>query len=196
MTGVNEYPEAFEWVDGRDGRDHLHLPLALVSRVNGDLAFVDAMPRILLRRDPELGGTRRRIELECMARGASYEIWTEDEILEDRSAVQVLRVAGTAERASHASALRSLQAPMAGDVPILTAMAGRLLVDDLRAVGAGWVGRSRLTGIPMALLCDMEVDPETRMFVWRPRSPAGAGQRAAGNHPGGEASASARDDAP
>ena len=169
VASVLENPEPFEWTDAVDGRDRFHLPLALIRRGPDDLAFVDATPRQALLRDPALAGTRKRIEAECRQRGASYEIWTADEILENRSVTQLVLVADHSERAEYRLAMRDRQASCP---PVVGMIADRMFLSDLRDVGSGWVGRSRLTGIPMAILCGLEMDPQTRLLVWRPKAPS------------------------
>lgn len=142
-------------------------PLLLVTRADGTRACLVALRRCALERDPSLGGRRRELEDACRLREADLEIWTETEIDRDSNVAQVARPATAAERAGWARA-----APLGrGEgAAYAEAFALRLGIDDLRPVGNGLVGIQRLTGIATALLCDLEVDLETRMIVWRPRS--------------------------
>ncbi|WP_210291748.1 hypothetical protein [Aureimonas pseudogalii] len=172
VRSVTRRPETFEWIDGLTGKPHVHVPAVAVVWACGHKTFVDATSAAKLRADPTLAGVRGRIEAECLARGATYEIWTEEELRKNLGVVQVLRPASSEERAAYAESLRTHPSAGPPSSSLVGDLAARLGLADVRAVRQGWVARSSLTGIPMALLCDMEVDPVTRMLVWKPRNAA------------------------
>lgn len=172
VVRVDELPEAFEWLDGLDGTERMHLPLARVERSGGDVAYVDAMPRSVLERDPTMGGVRVRVELECAARGASYEVWTEDEIRADPAAAHLARVADTTGRALYVRALCGSRPTHAPAPPVVALAGDRLGLDPALWCRGTWIGRSRLTGIPMALLYGLATEAVSGMAIWRPHGPA------------------------
>lgn len=171
VVSVTCKPEAFRWTDGLSGKPHVHVPSVLVVWECGHRTYADAMSAGNLNADPTIAGIRARIEAECLARGAGYEIWTEMEIRKDLGVVQALRPASSEERSDYADALREQPSETISPSGVVRGLADRLGLLDVRPVGQGWVGRGRATGVPLALLCDLEVDPATRMLIWRPRIP-------------------------
>lgn len=171
VSSVTCQPEAFRWTDGLSGKSHVHVPSVLVVWDCCHRTYLDAMSASNLLADPTLAGIRARIEAECLARGAAYEIWTEDELHRDLGVVQALRPASSDERSAYAAALREQPSKTVLPPGLVRGLAGRLGLVDVRPVGLCWVGRGSMTGIPMALLCDLAVDPATRIFVWKPRMP-------------------------
>lgn len=143
------------------------MSLLLVTQVDGSRACLTALGRRALLRSPSLGGRRKALEDACLSLGAHLEIWTEDEIDQDLGIVQLVRPATAAERAAWNSAAPPGRGECAGGAQTL---AFRMGITDLRPVGNGLVGIRSLTGIAVAFLCDLEVDPGTSMVVWRPRA--------------------------
>jgi hypothetical protein len=144
-----------------------NIPLLLVTRADGSKACLAARGRHALERDPSLRGRRKKLEEACRSLGAHLEIWTEDEIDQDLSVAQVVRPASAAERAAWAKVTPLKRGEGAA---YAEAFAFKFGIVDLRPIGNGLVGIQRLTGIALALLCDLHFDPETRMVVWRPRA--------------------------
>ncbi|MGY2051818.1 TnsA endonuclease N-terminal domain-containing protein [Methylobacterium sp. JK268] len=70
-------PVTFQWHDA--GGDRRYTPDLLVVTALG-CTFREVKPARRLARDPTLRGRRRRIEAECAARGADFEVWTDKEI--------------------------------------------------------------------------------------------------------------------
>ncbi len=164
VSSVEPLPAAFTWRDGFSGEIRMLRPDALVTRMDGSRTFVYGMGRDILTRDPELGGRRRNVEAECLARNASFEIWTE---LEINPPFRLLAKPATgADRAAYSSFghRASQQVPC-----VVGSIAARLGLRDLLAAGSGWVGRCCLTGIPMTILSGALVQAGTGSVIWRPR---------------------------
>ncbi|WP_102958149.1 hypothetical protein [Mangrovicella endophytica] len=162
-VSVDFRPDAFEWTDGLDGCELMHIPLCLVHWPCGSRTYVDAMPKDVLLRDPYLCGTRPRIEAECLARRASYEVWTDTDLRPALRRRAVLEAADAEQRAGHALA----PAGSAGTWPrVLRNLATRMGCVDLREVDGDWIARESLTGILRVVLRGVRVDPETRLVVW------------------------------
>lgn len=66
-------PETFQWLDA-DGRRRSYTPDFLVEYTDGALSYREVKPSRVLARDPTLRGRRRRIEVECAHRGATFEV--------------------------------------------------------------------------------------------------------------------------
>ena len=173
IVTIHAQPETFAWRDGVHGRRRRYTPDFLAVATDGTRIYREVKPHALLIRDPDLSGRRARIEIECAARGATFEIWTEREIREDRHGCSLLRIATAVEAALHGSS-PAIPEGLAGQqgaatVPgIVRRVAERLALADLRLAGDAFVARSRLTGILMTVLCDLVSDPETGMRVWKP----------------------------
>jgi hypothetical protein len=72
-------PETFRWKTPSK-QVRRYTPDFLVIYSDGQRAYREVKPSRYMNRDWTLGGRRARIEMECLARGASFEIWTEKEI--------------------------------------------------------------------------------------------------------------------
>lgn len=162
---VQPFPLAFEWTDGLDGRELTHVPLLHVRWTDASATYVDAMRRIDLERDPELSDMRRRIEAECLARGSSYEIWTEREVAAVRSGKTVMAPANGRERARFALATRHGFAGWSSMPKVIVDLAMRAGMDDVRDVDGDWICRDPLTGIPTVVMRGLQADPVTRMVI-------------------------------
>ncbi|WP_182084438.1 TnsA endonuclease N-terminal domain-containing protein [Aureimonas sp. ME7] len=175
VASIRAQPETFVWRDGTDGRRRRYTPDLLAVMTDGSKVYRSVRPHALLLRDPELSGRRPRIELECAARGAAFEIWTEREIRESTCGWPLLRVASAAE-ATVAAGLppRSPDDGSASAVPgIVLRIADRLGLWVPWQGGDTFFARSMLTGILMAFRCKLDRDPVTGLLVWRP-DPRGA----------------------
>lgn len=172
VTSLRAQPETFRWVDGLTGERRSYTPDFLVQRTDGTSVYREVKPSKVLVADPELGGRRARIELECRARGADFEVWTEREIRRVGGTAPFVRHATIEEAAVLAGTATTGDGPRWGSgtagSPLLNLVARELRISELLPCGLGWVGRSALTGIAMAVMCDLEVDPVTKMLVWKP----------------------------
>ncbi|MAY29565.1 MAG: hypothetical protein CL627_10150 [Aurantimonas sp.] len=173
VVAVRAQPETFRWLDGVSGRRRRYTPDLLVTLRDGSKVYREVKPYALLVRDPELRGRRRRIEAECLARGAKFEIWTEYEIRETPDRPALLRAATLEEARRHAVALAEPFAAGGAQLTMAPAyvreLASLISLADIRRVDEGWIGRSGLTGILTALFCDLVTCPRTRMVVWARR---------------------------
>lgn len=170
VASIRAQPETFVWRDGADGRRRRYTPDLLAVMTDGSKVYRSVRPHSLLLRDPELSGRRARIELECSARGAAFEIWTEREIREATCGWPLLRVATPAEATLVASLPpRSADDGSGGAIPgLVRRIADRLGLWGPWQVGDAFFARSMLTGIMMALLCELVRDPVTGLLVWKP----------------------------
>lgn len=161
-------PETFAWRDGCDGKRHAFVPDYLVILVDGSKVYRAVKGHMRLLRDPELSGRRARIELECAVRGGTMEFWTEREVREATSGSPLLRVATFQESNDLAESLREFGEFGSPKPPSLVMrIADRLGLSQPRQVGRTFLARSHLTGILMAILCDLHADPETGALVWK-----------------------------
>lgn len=166
---VRPEPETFCWRDGADGRRCRYNPAFLTVSGTGMKVYREVKPYGLLMRDPEFSGRRARIELECAARGATFEIWTEREIREDRGGWPLLRVATTSESLLYRHAEESGASSEERHVPpIARHVADRLGLTRPERAGNSFLARSHLTGVLMAVLCDLVEDPHTGALSWKP----------------------------
>jgi len=152
VAAIRAQPETFRWVDGATGRRRSYTPDLLVTLRDGSNVYREVKPHAVLARDPELKGRRRQIEAECLARGASFEVWTEREIRQAPVGRTRFRPATLVEARLHAEALAdpSKSGNMAPDR--VRELASLVPVNDLRLIGKDWIGRSGLTGILTVLL--------------------------------------------
>lgn len=169
VVSLRAQPETFRWLDGATGRRRRYTPDLLVTLRDGSKVYREVKPYALLVRDPELKGRRRRIEAECLARGATFEIWTEYEIREARDRPALLRAATLEEARRHAEAFAAGGTQLAVAPAYVRELASLIRLVDIRRVDEGWIGRSGLTGILTALFCDLVTCPRTRMVVWARR---------------------------
>jgi hypothetical protein len=72
-------PETFRWHEASN-KLRRYTPDFLVIHSDGQRVYREVKLRKRIDRDATLGGRRARIEMECSARGASFEVWTENEI--------------------------------------------------------------------------------------------------------------------
>ena len=79
ITAYFAQPETFCW-RASNRKVRRYTPDFLVIYSDGRRAYREVKPTKHLRRDESLRGRRSRIELECSARGASFEVWTEKDI--------------------------------------------------------------------------------------------------------------------
>ncbi|WP_061937685.1 TnsA endonuclease N-terminal domain-containing protein [Aureimonas sp. AU22] len=172
VVSLRAQPETFRWTDGLTGERRSYTPDFLVARSDGTSVYREVKPSKVLRADPEFGGRRARIELECRARGADFEVWTEREIRRVGGTAPFVRHATIEEAAVLSGAAFGGDGPRWGSgadgSPLLDLVARELRIPNLRPCGLGWVGRSALTGIAMAVMCDLDVDPVTKLLVWKP----------------------------
>lgn len=170
ITLIHAQPETFVWRDV-DGSRRRYTPDFLAVTVGGAKIYREVKPYATLMRDPEFSGRRVRIELECAVRGATFEVWTEREIREDRDGVSVLRVATAAEADLHRSApsLRREEIGQPDGVPgVVRQLVKKFSLWDLRRMGDTFAARSNATGILMIVLGGLAIDLETGMLVWSP----------------------------
>jgi hypothetical protein len=139
-------------------------PTYLVTRHDGTTSYCDVSNVLMDGRDlARAASWHASIEAQCRILGSDFEMWTELEIGMDLSKPQIMRVATEDERAEYLSAEAERDRH-----DMFAIIADHLWLADLRPVGGGVVGKSKLTGILMALLTDVVADPESRMLLWRP----------------------------
>lgn len=83
-------PETLIWTDGR--REQRYTPDFRVVTWDGRVVYREAMPRRKFDADPSLKGHRPRITDACVARGASFELWTETEIRKQPRLANCIRI--------------------------------------------------------------------------------------------------------
>lgn len=161
-------PETFVWRDPDGGR-HAFTPDILAVRVDGSRVYRTVRPHARLLRDVDLRGRRERIVLECAARGATFELWTEREIREATCGWPLLRVASFHEIEKLEESIREEGEFGGANVPgLVLKVAERLGLRRPRKVGRTFLARSLVTGILMAVLCDLRMDLETGALNWKP----------------------------
>lgn len=172
VATLRAQPETFTWTDGLTGAKRRYTPDFLVRRSDGTSVYREVKPIAVLLADPELGDRRERIELECRARGAEFEVWTEREIRRVGGTAPFIRHATIEEAGVLSGTVSASDGPRWGSgavgSPLLEFVAREMRIPNLFPCGMGWVGRSALTGIAMAVMCDLEVDPDTKLLVWKP----------------------------
>ena len=161
-------PETFVWRDANGGR-HAFTPDILAIRTDGSRVYRTARSHARLLRDIDLLGRRTRIELECAARRATFEVWTEREIREQTCGWPLLRVASFREIEELEASFRDEGEFGGGNVPgLVRKVAERLGLRHPRRVGRTFLARSLITGILMAVLCELRADPDSGVLIWKP----------------------------
>ena len=169
VASVVAHPESFSWRDGVDGRRHVFAPDCLVLLKNGSRIYRSVRAHASLLRDPELSGRRTRIELECAVRGGTFEVWTEREVRESTNGWSLLRVASARDAEDLERSLRETGEFGSPRPPsIVMRICEHLGLARPREVGSTFLARSHLTGVLMAVLCDLQTDPDTGALVWKP----------------------------
>ena len=168
VASVQVRPETFTWRDGPGGRRQRYVPDLLAVMSDGSKVYRTVRPHALLLRDPDFTGRRARIELECLVRGGTFEVWTEREIREATCGCSFLRLATAAEADLFAATPRHPAGGTGNTPPFVLIVADRLGLGQPRRVCDAFLARSLLTGILMAVLCDPVVDPATGAEAWKP----------------------------
>jgi hypothetical protein len=168
IASLKGQPETFKWRSA-EGKLRRYTPDFFCLMSDGRKIFREAKRLKRLLSDPMLNGRRSDIERECLARGASFEIWTEVEILGKDPEV---RVATPEEAAAFRSAIAAGASQLIDPAAVLprTALS---IIEDMEIecgtlFGGAWIGLSRLTNLYTALPLEIEGDVRSRSHFVTP----------------------------
>ncbi|MGF7178493.1 hypothetical protein [Azospirillum doebereinerae] len=150
-------PETLVWTGGQ--REQSYTPDFRVVTQEGKVVYREAMPRRKFDADPSLKGRRSRITDACVARGASFELWTETEIRKQPRLANCRRIRAAVAFLTPAN-LTIVRTGLVDGRPISLATLQAIIGSDPLLVGAllGLVAVGELT-----LDLDAVIGPDTQL---------------------------------